>query len=545
MVTCQRRKVFVTGILLVVFLMGGCGKPVKRDEGFRTTIDLGTTIGSLVDVYSFDTISVEGYSLVGELKGMGSSECPPQLRAYLEQYILTQLPRGEISISELINSRDTAVVVLKGTMPATVSKNSYFDVSVTALTGTQTTSLEGGWLYGAELKAAGSFGISTKVLANVQGPVFIDTIDAATPEKRGGYILGGGVSVDEYKISLSLRHPDYRIATLISNKLNGRFGGGTANAVSPGHIILKVPAEYVEQKQRFISIVKATYLSETPEAIKERINTHIQELAVSDSKDISEAALESIGNAGLSKLRALLNSSNEEVRLRAARVMLNLGSDAGLDVLRETASDTSSGYRIEALESITRSASRNDAAVISRKLLRDGDFDIRLAAYEQLLELDDITIRQKAIARSFYLEEITQTPYKTICVTRSGQPRIVLFGVPIKCRDNIFVQSPDGYITINAPAGQKYVSLMRKHPKRPNVILQLKSTFGLSDIIQTLCGEPKAKAGQRHGGLGVSYSEAIALLKQMSEKGAVSAEFRAGPLPKISLNIKQKESIDR
>ena len=76
-------------------------------------------------------------------------------------------------------------------------------------------------------------------------------------------------------------------------------------------------------------------------------------------------------------------------------------------------------------------------------------------------------------------------------------------------------------------------------------MLQLKSTFSLSDIIQTLCEEPKAKAGQRHGGLGVSYSETIALLKQMSEKGAVSAEFRAGSLPKISLNIKQKELIDR
>ena len=36
-------------------------------------------------------------------------------------------------------------------------------------------------------------------------------------------------------------------------------------------------------------------------------------------------------------------------------------------------------------------------------------------------------------------------------------------------------------------------------------------------------------------GLEVSYSEAIALLKQMCEQGAIQADFRAGPLPKIDL----------
>jgi hypothetical protein len=241
----------------------------------------------------------------------------------------------------------------------------------------------------------------------------------------------------------------------------------------------------------------------------------------------------------MDKLAPVLNSSDPKVRLSAAVCMLNLGDDRGLYALREVALDNSSPYRISALSAITAAANRNDASAVTRKLLRDGNPAVRLAAYEQLRKLDDIAVTRNLIARNFYLEQITQTPYKSIFVSRSGQPRIVLFGVPIRCRENIFIQSADGNITINAPPGQQYVSIMRKHPKRPNIIIQLKSSYELSDIIQKLCEEPIKEKGEGQAGLNVSYGEMIALLKQMCEKGAVEAEFHAGPMPKIAGFIKK------
>ncbi len=528
------KTVCVTSVLLIGFFIAGCGEPTGMgSKELAPPVDLGPTIGSLAEVFSLESILVEGYGLIGGLKGTGSAECPPQIRTYLTQYILAQLPEPKIDVGKFINSRDTAVVLVHGLMLTTASKNQYFDVRIVALPGTQTTSLEGGWLYGAELKTAGAFGITTKVLATAKGPVFIDTISTSGTDKKVGYILSGGTVLDDYKVWLALRRPDYRTAARIRDRLNERFGDDIAKAVRPGQIELKVPAKYREQKQRFVSIVKATYLSETREITRERIKTFVRKLAGSEDKYASEIALEAIGNESLSKLRALLKSSNEEVRLRAARCMLNLGSDVGLETLREIAMDKGSAYRVEVLEAITTAARRNDAAAISLRLLRDEDFAIRLAAYEQLRKLDDIAITQRLIARDFYLEEIAQTEYTAIFVSRSGRPRIVLFGAPISCRRNIFVESADGNITINAPAGQKYVSITRKHPKRPSVIVQLKSTFELSDIIRTLCEEPLKKAEEGRPGLGVSYADVIGLLKQMCDKGTVNAEFRAGPLPKI------------
>ncbi len=530
-------------LLIFVIVMVGCEKPaqiIEAPKELAIEIDLGTTIGSLVELLSADPMTVDGYGLVAGLNGTGSAECPPHIRGYLKQYILKQLPPDALNTDEFINSMDTAVVRVEGIMPRIYGKNEYFDVVVTALEGTQTTSLEGGRLYKTDLKVSGGFGLTIKVLGTAEGPVFMDTLGDKEINKRTGYILGGGRVIEESKISFVLRQPDYKIANAIRNKLTERFGAGTAKAVSPSQVEVEVPAEYKEQKQRFISIVKAMYLTETPELTAERISSFVKKLAVAGEKDLTEASLEAIGNVSIGKLSALLNSSNEEVRLRAARCILNLGSDAGLEALREIASTKNSPFRVEALEVIAAGAGRNDAAAVSRKLLRDEDFDIRLAAYEQLRKLNDIAITQEPIAGDFFLEQVTQTHHKGIFVSRSSQPRIVLFGAPIYCRENIFVQSPDGNIAINAPAGQPYVSIIRKHPKRPNVTLQLKSSYDLGDIIRTLCKEPLKKEGEGRIGLNVSYAEGIALLREMCYRGAVAAEFRAGSLPKIELIIKRK-----
>ncbi len=519
--------------LLIALLIVSCGEQGRGVKDLAPTIDLGTTIGSLVEMSWPESIRLEGYCLVVGLRGTGSAECPPQIRTYLAQHFIKQFPRRPINMERFIDGSDTAVVLVEGIMPAVASRNEYFDVRVTALGGTQTTSLEGGFLLGTELKTVGTFGIKTKVVADARGPVFIDKISTSEMNKRIGYVLGKGKILDEYKVTLVLGGPDFRTTNNIRNRLNGLFGDGTTKVILPGRLEVKVPAKYREQKQRFISIMKATYLTQNTEVIRERIKTFIGKLAALQDADASEIALEAIGNQSLGGLSVLLNVSNEQVRLRAARCMLNLGSDAGLATLRQIAMDRGSAYRVEALESITTGARRNDAARISQRLLRDDDFHIRLAAYEQLRKLDDIAVSQEVIAGNFHLEQIVQTPHKSIFVSRSGQPRIVLFGAPIRCSDGIFVRSADGDITIDAPVSQEYVSIIRKHPLRPGVIAQLKSSFEVGDIIRTLCEKPLKKGERGRGGLGVTYADVIALLKRMCDKGAVKAEFWAGPLPKI------------
>ncbi|OHB59679.1 MAG: hypothetical protein A2167_00665 [Planctomycetes bacterium RBG_13_46_10] len=530
------KKICLWETLFVACFTCGCNiLSANRRSKAQVSVaaEFGATIGTLADVVVPPAIPLEGYGLVGGLNGTGSAECSPPIRAYLKQYILTQLPE-RMNIDKFIESLDTAVVRVEGILPAAASKNQPFDVRVTTLPGTQTISLENGWLYGTELVLAGTFGASTKALAKAEGPLFMDKIETSPANTRLAYVLGGGKVAAENNINLVLRKSDFKITSLIRNRLDERFGYGTAKAVSPRVIELNIPVKYKGQKQKFADLARTLYLDNLPDSSQERIKALIKRLIISKDKNEYEIALEAIGNESLNELSALLNSSSDEqIRLRAARCMLNLGSDRSLPALREIAMNRNSAYRLEALEAIATGGRRDDIASISRRLLRDPDFDIRLAAYEQLQNISDIAVTQKFVARSFYLEQTAQTDYKTVFVSRSGLPKIVLFGAPITCSNSIFVQSADGNITINASPGDDYVTLIRKHPRRPGVMLQLKSSFDLASIILTLCDEPLAKDKQEHQGLGVSYSDMIALLKQMCDKGVIPAEFRAGPPLKI------------
>lgn len=537
-----RKVVLTVSTALVVCLACGCGQQGagNRSDDPASLVDLGPTIGSLVRVVSPETVKVEGYGLVGGLRGTGSPDCPPRIRAYLTRYIRKQLPAGGgLNVDEYINRPDTAVVFVEAMMPVVASKGQYFDVLVTALPGTQTTSIEGGWLFAIELKKAGTLGVMTKSLADATGPIFTDKIGGSVTNSRVGHIMAGGKVLGEHRIGLALLRPDFEILNAIRNRLNGRFGMETARVLRSGMIELAVPPKYLKRKQRFIAMVGATYLTQAPAIDEKRIETFVERLAGSEGKFVSEVALEAIGNQSLGKLGAVLNSADERVRLHAARCMLNLGSDAGLTVLRQIALEKNSPYRLDALAAIVSVAAHNDAVAISRRLLRDDNFAVRLAAYEQLRELDDMAVQQEQIAGNFYLERIAQAGKKVIYVSRTGQPRVVLFGAPISCGGNIFFGSADGDITINAPSGAEYVTIIRKHPKRPGVIARLRSSFEVGDIVRTLCDDPPKKGEGRRGGLGVSYADAVVLLKEMCDKGAVSAEFVAGPMPNFDQNIKK------
>ena len=315
-----RKTVLSVSVLLTICLAGGCGGQDRGAQDFSSTAGLGDTIGSLVQITTPEPVAVEGYGLVVGLEGTGSAECPPQIREYLEQYILKQLPANtRMNVDKFIDSPNTAVVLVEGTMPAMASKNQYFDVRVTALPNTQTTSLERGRLFTAELKMRGRFGVDTRIFADAEGPVFIDKISDPDINKKTGYILAGGKVLDEYKTVLSLRKPDFEMTNRIRNRINGRFSSATSRAVMSGRIELIVPAKYKERRQRFVAIVAALYLEQEPEINSKRIRAFVNELSRSEDKYSCEVALEAIGNECLGELGALLNSSDEKVRLHAAR----------------------------------------------------------------------------------------------------------------------------------------------------------------------------------------------------------------------------------
>ena len=537
-----RLKTFVVVSVLAVLSLGGCR---RKEIASDSPIDLvppeklGRTVGTVAEVPRPEPLSVQGYGIVAGLAGTGSSHCPVPVRDYLNRYAQTELAGLHINVQQLIQSRNTAVVRLDGVVPAAPSQNERFDVRVSPVEGSDATSLHGGWLYRAELYPEGLVGLKGRLAGTVEGVVFVNLIGTGSPDLTTAYALGGGRAAYEYRSIIQLRRAHFAVANQLRNRLNERYGLGTASAISPTDVELRIPPQYRWRKQRFIELVRATYLEQTSELMQSRINTFIHSLAVGEEKASAEIALEAIGRVSLPKLGALLHSSDEGVRLRAARCMLSLGDDRGLVALRNMVMDKDSPYRREALDAAAVLARRRDAGLLVQRLLHDDDVRLVLAAYEHLRRMENPAVAQELVGRGFYLEQVTQTSHKAVYVSRSGQPRIVIFGGPLICRDNLFVESPGGGVLIDSPAGQDYVGITRSRPSGAGVIGPARASFALSDIVRTLGSEPAGTSKGTARGLGVSYGEVAVLAQQLLAKDAVDAEFWAGPLPKIGLIVKK------
>jgi hypothetical protein len=136
---------------------------------------------------------------------------------------------------------------------------------------------------------------------------------------------------------------------------------------------------------------------------------------------------------------------------------------------------------------------------------------------------------------------MVQGTRKIIWVSRSGDPRIALFGSPIYCEDNIFIQSSDGLLMVNSRESEKYVTIVRKDPRTGSVV-NIQSSNELGIIISRMCqiSQDKKVNGTNlsQRGLGASYSDMVKMVELMCEKGAVKAEFIYGPETELKKSLK-------
>jgi hypothetical protein len=397
-------------------------------------------------------------------------------------------------------------------------------------------SLDGGRLFTAELKSASELSIAEvmmaaphlQTLAMAQGPIFIDKLSAKNLDPRTAYVLGGGIAMNDSQVLLALFKADYIVANAIRNRINERFGPGTARAVLPNEIDLTIPAKYRYNKERFLSMVESLSMSTNRVAQQKRVKMLAAALAGSANKEGAEIALAAIGKPAISELRKLAKSGDEAVRFHSARCMLQAGDDSAVSILAGIANNKSSSRRIKAIETIGANARKNDAVPTLAPLLSDEDFSVRYASYTQLKMLEDISIKQRLIGTDFFVDNVICSGRKTIYANRRDAGRIVLFGSPVECEKNIFVESPDKRITINSAAGQDFITVMRKHPTQPGMIGPLRCGFDLADVIEAICGYSREGSTKSRPGLSAPYSELVPLLRQMCQQGAIKADFRVG-----------------
>lgn len=526
---------------IIALGLASCGKPEKKEDPAEQKISLDITVGQLARFAPVVPVSVRGYGIVAGLWGTGSSECPPDLRPKLEKYIWQRMPDtkpGEIG--RFISSADTAVVEIIGIIPPLTGNQERFDIEVKPLAKTQTTSLNGGVLYTVDLKELsrmGGFDQYTKTIGSAEGQLF--TAQDEKTKETHYYVLGGGTAFIDPTISMVLNQSNYFASMTIRNRINQRFGSNTAHAVSAEELLISIPARYHHQKLRFLSMIQLLYLSEDDTLRKQHIERLSSQLADPQKAPAAEVALEAIGKPTLEVLVQLLDHPDKNVRFYAARAMINIGDNRGLTAIRECVFDPKSEHRIAAIESLSR-AKLKDVEPILSQLLTEKELDARISAYEVLVALNSILVKRIPIGETFYIDLVSCPGPKIIYAYRKDNARITVFGSPVICTKNMFVDM--GQVLINSQPEDKYISLSRRHPTRAKLIGPLKCGHSVEDIVRTLGSSPETDAKKyTWPGLGISYSEILAILEKMCRDNMLPATYIEGPLTKIGSFIENSE----
>ncbi len=524
---------------------------------FRKNGPIPGTVGSMCYLDGMRRVSVQGFGLVVGLAGTGSGECPEELRKQLISTIIKyQKLYGDagdknqaMTAGALINSPDTAVVRVSGTIPAGASKGDTFDLVVQALPNTGTTSLEGGRLYTCDLKVfAGPLDqtVTSRVLAKGAGPVFINPFEkkkyrGAVLLRRNGFVLDGGMSSEDRRISLILSQPSYATARTIEQKINSLFGPPpdnplwqTAKAISPDKVELHIPREYRRQLGHFLGLVQNVYVRSDPSYIQTQANELIQQ--VSDPGANASAisyAWEAMGRTILPLIQSLYTSPNKQAVYYASRAGARLGDTVAMEQLGAIAMDAASKYRRKAVRTLGY-CKDTTARRILRKLVDDPNVDIRILAYRGLARQGDTSVDRRRVGEdNFTLDVVESNAWPMVYVTRARQRSVVLFG-HINMDPPVFYCHPDDSITINANSGDKKITLIRKSPSGKSSGA-VECSVELASVLDMLGSDPVVdpKTSKVYG-LGLPYSHIVAILSQMCKDGSIPAKFKMQDLTRAS-----------
>jgi hypothetical protein len=503
---------------------------------------------SISEVASFEGLRrmrVQGYGIVGGLGDKGSAECPREIRDRLigemkkrPEFQRVSTRRQGITPERLIDGADTAVVLVQGEIPAGAVAGSRFDLSVSAVPGSQATSLRCGRLLPCDLHVVRMLtpqaGLTGQTLATAAGPVFLnpfsDRPGAATKAPtRVGTIIGGGLVKTDRRIRLVLSRPSYSMALRVASVINARFPAEPklADAISPSFVKLTVPPQYADDPRHFLAVVRHLYLPRDPSFATRRCRELAEEITEFGAAYENIAlAWEGLGKRAIATISELYSHEDRLVAYYAALAGLRLGDDMAVPAIAEHAADANSPVRFEAITELGRRDDMPRAGRALQRLLDDEDPFICAAAYEALLEWGGVGITSYRLGRdSFWLDLIPSSTQQLIYAKRTGDRRIALFGPDLRCLPPLFYRHPGGDLTINAYDGADELTILRRMPYTKTVAAPITASLDVPELVELLGRDAPRIPQNQPTGLCVSYDTVIQALHELCDMRSVNARF--------------------
>jgi len=507
-------------------------KAEDNDDDFQTAVHT-PLVGDKTTIAGLGMIVLEGVGLVTGLNGTGHDP-PPS--SYRTQMLKTMRKRNIAQPNMILKSPSTALVIVRAYLPPLVDKGDRFDIEVRVVPGSETTSLNGGWLMETYLSeralVPGRGLLKGHVFAKAEGPVLVSTSDGDLESKAGvlrqGRVLGGGVNIRKARhLALYLRN-DFkgtRTVERVTNAIGKRFYSynkfgvreSLAVAKTDQKIELKILRKYKDNYPRYLQVIRKIPYREREVARRVRLERLRDELNTPANAEQAALELEAIGPKAIPILKSGLKNPQLEVRFHAATALAYLDQPDGLKTLAEAARKERA-FRVFALAAM---AAVDDAQAhfLLRDLMNETSAETRYGAFRSLTTLDkhDPAVRGVHLNDQFMLHLVDSSGPPMIHLTNRQKAEIVLFGRGQRFRTPMFVRAGN-HIMVRAAEGTQTVTVSRielGRPDRKKVV-----STRVADVILAVAE------------LDASYPDVVQLLAQADRQHNLPSRIHIDALPR-------------
>ncbi|MFA9477303.1 flagellar basal body P-ring protein FlgI [Phycisphaerales bacterium AB-hyl4] len=534
------------------------------------------SVGSMANLRNYEPMLVSGFGLVVGLDGTGSQEVP----AFLRQRMLNRLrqmgvgstrirrempeafqPFARMSPEQLLADPSTAIVAVQGFIPAGAVRGARFDVLVSALPQTQTTSLAGGTLWTTDLSLDGTnpaVGFS-RTRAEANGPIYINPFDEESDEDdqrrflRQAMVVAGGKVTLPQQIELVLNQSSWNRSRAIADRINERFPAGpgsrqqTAVPQTAMVIHINVPRDYATRPDVLMELVAHLYIQRGPNFETEQAERLARRLREdSDRQERVVLAWRSLGRTILPVLRNYYEDEDPVLSLAALEAGAWLQDErAGLVLasLARSSDEPQARQRVaEALVYLPRSTSGSRAL---KALLDDDDTAVRIAAYESLAAINDPIIDRMPIRNANGLKfVIDRVPAEKpmIYITQEHFPRLVIFDDQLGFRTPMFAQMWDSRLMVRSDDEEAALNV---YYQRPGTIegKQYEVWPNVASLAYLLAHSPEPGTDEK--GLDLTYSQVVETIYRFANRGHIAAPVEVNTGPLAQLIAEYEETVDQ
>ena len=505
------------------------------------------TIGSLATIRGWHPMLVNGWGFVTHLGGTGSSDVP----AFLRQWMINEMRRRgvgsyrlgaeDMSPEKLLASHDTAVVRIDGLIPPGARTGDRFDVLVTALPGTQTTSLQGGQLWTTDLSVNGAnpqLAFSRKK-AEANGPLYINPFEDATLAAqrleldRQAVVLSGGAVADNRALAIVLHQPSVQRARLIADAITERYEHeqatgffNTAVAKTDQIIELNVPAAFRGEPDRLLKLILHLYLQRQEGFERMKAEELVGILrADPDSAPRVALAFEGLGKTALPVIRTLYADPDIVAQLAAIEAGVGLQDPKAVDAVITLASHADPAIRRKVAELLGRSPAHIRVTHVLKQLLDDPDRAVRLEAYESLAKSGDAILKRRPIGQreSFkFVLDLVPAEQPLVYITHERLPRIAIFGPDTGFKLTGPARIWDNHLMLNMSGDGELLDVFYQ-PSRGGPAATYRIAPTVANLALLMASAPQNE--DQSDGMDLSFSRVANAIYQLSRAGQLDADL--------------------